>query len=90
MTIYKFAKCTKTEQEELIQSKGLFLDSWNENENCITLYYLNGFFVEVTLSLFHNDPIEITPFKRWYNIHNYRHQFSAGYQLALEAAKAAA
>lgn len=80
MTIYNFAKSNKKEQENMIQTNGILLESWSENGNLTNLYYLNGFFVEVTLDPSQNEPAEITPFKRGYNMKNYSVQIMKHFQ----------
>jgi hypothetical protein len=90
MTIHQFAKLAKTKKEELIQKQAVFLESFTENENLVNLYYLDGFFIEITLSPLQNDPIDIIPYKRGYNIKNYRKQLMTHYKHVFETLKVAA
>jgi len=66
MTVYNYAKLSKREQESLLNSEGLYLDLYFDNENLINVYYLNGFFIEVVLCK--GMVIDILPYKRGYEM----------------------
>lgn len=66
MTIYDYARLTENEKEILLQEQALFLEQYKEDENEIQVYFLNGFFVEVTLK--NEKVIYNLPYRRGHKI----------------------
>ncbi len=63
ITIYDYAKLSTTEKMKLIKGTALFIDQYNAD--CIVyVYFLNGFFIEVTEK--DGKIAEIIPYKRGY------------------------
>jgi hypothetical protein len=67
MTIYDYARMSDREKERSLKSKALFLDEQKKGEERIFLYFLNGFFVEVTEK--NGKVIENLPYKRGFSVH---------------------
>ncbi|MBL7910008.1 MAG: hypothetical protein JNJ41_02990 [Bacteroidia bacterium] len=66
MNIYDYAKLSKGEKEVVVNNDALFLEDYIDREHIIYVYYLNGFFIEVTKQ---NDKIiDCVPFIRGYKI----------------------
>ena len=66
MTITDFARLEKREKIGILLSQALLVDSYKENEDRITVYFLNGFFVELTVN--QHMVSDIIPFKRGYRL----------------------
>jgi hypothetical protein len=66
MTIYDYAKFSEGEKEELLKNQALFVDQYNDNEVLIQIYFLNGFFVEVTIK--DGKVTDNIPYQRGYKI----------------------
>lgn len=66
MNIYDYAKLTMPEKNFLLEEQGLMMEYYTEKENKIYIYFLNGFFVEVTVK--DGVTIENMPFKRGYKL----------------------
>ena len=49
ITIYDYAKLSAEEKEELLKTQALFVDQYNDDEVLIQIYFLNDFFIEVTI-----------------------------------------
>ncbi|MCW3075942.1 MAG: hypothetical protein JWO32_551 [Bacteroidetes bacterium] len=69
--LYNFIKLNKSDQLNVLRDKGVRLDRDIENDKIISLYFINGFFVEETLSLADGMVVEILPFKQGYKISSY-------------------
>lgn len=66
MTIYDYAKLSEGEKEELLKNQALFVDQYNDGDVLIQIYFLNGFFIEVTIR---NGKItDHIPYQRGYKI----------------------
>jgi hypothetical protein len=50
MTIYDYAKLSNEEKESLLKEKALLLEVCTEEKDMILVYFLDGFFVEVTIN----------------------------------------
>lgn len=66
MTIYDYAKLSTEEKEELLKNQALFVDQYNEDDVLIQIYFLNGFFVEVTIKS--GKVTDNIPYKRGYKM----------------------
>lgn len=66
MNIYEYAKLSKGEKEQLLNNDALFLEQYNDSESTIHVYYLNGFFVEVTVK--EGKIIDNIPYKSGYKL----------------------
>lgn len=49
MTIYDYAKLSEEKKEELLKTQALFVDQYNDDDMLVQIYFLNDFFIEVTL-----------------------------------------
>ena len=63
MTIYDYAKLSNSEKMNLIKGTALFIDQYN-SDHITYVYFLNGFFVEVTEKA--GQIVDIIPYKRGY------------------------
>jgi hypothetical protein len=59
-----FSKLDLQQKVLMLISNGRFLSSTQTRNRAFTLYFLNGFFVEVILNLTKRELKEITPFKK--------------------------
>lgn len=66
MTIYDYAKLSTEEKEVVVKTEALFLEDYIENGKIIYVYYLDGFFIEVTKV--NNRIIDSIPYIRGYKI----------------------
>jgi hypothetical protein len=66
MTIYDYAKLSAEEKEELLKNQALFVDQYNEGDVLIQIYFLNGFFVEVTIK--NGKVTDNIPYQRGYKM----------------------
>lgn len=66
MTLYEYAKASKEQKEAILKSEALFLDQFEDHETITYVYFLNDFFVEVTIK--DGKVIDNIPFKRGYKI----------------------
>lgn len=66
MNIYDYAKLPQAEKEALLKEEGLFLEKYPDNGGTIFVYYLEGFFVELTIK--EGKMIDILPYKRGYKL----------------------
>lgn len=69
-SFYHFARMKSDEQQELLNSSGILVDTDFLSDRFIHLYFLNGFFVEVTVCP-ETDKIDIVPFKQGYRMESY-------------------
>jgi len=63
MTIYEYAKLSNSEKINMLKGTALFIDQYNTDSK-IYVYFLNGFFVEVTEKA--GKVTDIIPYKRGY------------------------
>ena len=66
MTIYDYAKLSEGEKEELLKNQALFVEQYTDGDVLIQIYFLNGFFVEVTIKK--GKVTDNIPYKRGYKI----------------------
>jgi hypothetical protein len=59
-----FSKLDLQQKVLMLISNGRFLTSTQSKNKAFTLYFLNGYFVEVILNLTKKELKEITPFKK--------------------------
>jgi hypothetical protein len=64
MTIYDYARASTEEKKLLIGEEAVLIEKFQDRENTIYVYYLTGFFVEVTMN--NNVIVENIPYKRGY------------------------
>jgi hypothetical protein len=67
-SFYDFVKLDTNEQIKLLKKEGVFIDQDLEKETITCLYFLQGFFVEVTFGKDTKDLIDIIPYKQGYKI----------------------
>jgi hypothetical protein len=85
MTIVDYAKLTTPEQTALLKKAGIFIDSYNEGKKLVIIYWVFGFYVEITTC---ETNIEIIPFKRGYrmaDLEEQPHSTFSGLELELVA-----
>ena len=66
MNIYDYAKLPGAEKELLLREEGLFLEKYSDGNNIVFVYYLDGFFIELTTK--EGNIIDLIPFKRGYKL----------------------
>lgn len=67
-TLTDFIKKDFTSQSLILKENALMLDQYTEKDKTVNLYFLEGFFVEETVSGKENKVIDILPFKQGYKI----------------------
>lgn len=72
-SFYEFAKLNNTQKASVLKNDGVLLDKDSANESSVNLYYLNGFFVEETISRTQNTNtvVDIIPYKHGYRLETY-------------------
>ncbi|MCC6371724.1 MAG: hypothetical protein IT236_12015 [Bacteroidia bacterium] len=68
---YEFAKMNNSEKTNILHNKAVLLDNDIEKEEAVNLYYLNGFFVEETISAKKGGVVDIIPYKHGYRLETY-------------------
>ena len=73
MTIYEYARLSEKEKGEVVKTQALFLEHYNNEGTIIYVYFLNGYFIEVTTK--EGKTIDNLPYKRGHkfnkrNIHD--------------------
>jgi hypothetical protein len=68
---YTFIKLNKSEQAKILRDCALKLDTENDGDDVVNLYYLNGFFVEEIISGTGNNDVTFLPFKRGYKLEKF-------------------
>jgi len=64
MTIYDYIKLSEKDKENVLKNEALYLEFYAEEDALVYVYFLNGFFVEVTMK---NGIItDNIPYKRGY------------------------
>lgn len=66
MTLYDYAKLPEAEKERLLKEEGLFLEKFADKDQMVFVYYLEGFFVELTTK--EGKMLDILPYKRGYRL----------------------
>jgi hypothetical protein len=64
MTIYDYIKLSEREKEMILRSDALYLEFYAQEETLVYVYFLNGFFVEVTMK--NGEIVDNIPYKRGY------------------------
>jgi hypothetical protein len=64
MTIYQYAKLSDREKENILRNEAIYLEFYGEEDTLIYVYFLNGFFIEVTMK--NGKILENIPYKRGY------------------------
>lgn len=67
LTIYDYAKLSNSEKINLIKGTALFIDQYS-SDCTVYVYFLNGFFIEVTEKA--GKIVDIIPYKRGYKQNN--------------------
>lgn len=67
---YEFARMNSSEKALVLKKSGLLLDKDQEKGQSVNLYFLNGFFVEETISRKENK-VDIIPYKHGYRLESY-------------------
>ena len=70
-SFYEFARLNDQDKATELMNNGLLLDKDLEKEHDVNLYYLNGFFVEETISKKQNRVVDIIPYKHGYRLETY-------------------
>ncbi len=65
-TIYDFIKLNEKEKEELLKTTALFVEQYTDEHKNIQVYFLNDFFVEVTIE--NQKVTDMIPYQRGYKI----------------------
>lgn len=68
---YEFAKLNNADKARMLAKNGVLLDKDSATEESTNLYYLNGFFVEETISVKSNRVVDIIPYKHGYKLETY-------------------
>ncbi len=71
-SFYSFVKLSEQQRRRLLKEKGTLLDTENNADNIVKLYFLDGFYVEEIIPLNSPGTSEIVPFKRGYKLESYR------------------
>jgi hypothetical protein len=66
-----FSRLKFEEQAKLLREKGIKIDEDKEMDKLTRLYFINGFFVEETVTCPDNLTTEILPFRRGYKLDKY-------------------
>ena len=77
LSIYEFARFSFEQKADLIKNKGVFLENLDDGGNEISLYYLQGLFVEVEVNKLQNVIVDITPFRQGYKANKYKDKLIA-------------
>lgn len=64
MTIYQYAKMDMSLKLEKIRNEAIFIEHYESNNEGISVYFLDSFFIEVTSK--GQLIIDVTPFQRGY------------------------
>jgi hypothetical protein len=67
----EFLKLSAAEKQWHIRNKGLLVDKDQDDERCINLYFIEGFFVEEVLCKEDNSLIELLPYTRGYKAESF-------------------
>lgn len=70
-SFFSFARMNNTEKKSMLNSSGLLLDVDLEKEQSVKLYFLDGFFVEETISHPENKVLDIIPYKHGYRLQTF-------------------
>lgn len=76
-SFYEFAKLNDEDKATELMNNGVLLDKDLEKEQAVNLYYLNGFFVEETISKKQNRVVDIIPYKHGYRLETYAGNYNA-------------
>jgi hypothetical protein len=64
MTIYKFAKLSRSDKEAMLRNYALFIEQLKDGKNAVCVYFMDGFFVEVTI--IDGMAVSFMPYQRGY------------------------
>jgi hypothetical protein len=64
MTIYDYIKLSEREKESVLKNDALYLEFYAEDDTLVYVYFLNSFFVEVTMR--EGKIVDNIPYKRGY------------------------
>lgn len=71
MTIFEFAKQDHEEKITELKYEAVLLDTYMDNKNRVSIYYLHNFFVEVLTNLTEGTLIDIIPYKRGFKLNKH-------------------
>jgi hypothetical protein len=69
-SFYKFNRLVIGEQSQMLRQNGIFIDKYVERGDHVNLYFMNGFFVEETVTL-QGELKDVTAFRQGFRIENY-------------------
>lgn len=64
MNIYDYIKLSDKEKEMILKNEALYMEFYAEEDSLVYVYFLNGFFVEVTMK--NGKIVDNIPYKRGY------------------------
>jgi hypothetical protein len=83
INISLFAKLSLEMQCKVIHEMGIFLENFQDKESNVLVYYVAGFFVELTIK--EDKTIEILPYRKGYNNKCFKEKLGANYKNALHS-----
>jgi hypothetical protein len=69
-SFYNFSRLDISEQSRMLRKNGIFIDKYAEGGNHVSLYFMNGFFAEETVTP-QNELKDVTAFRQGFRIENY-------------------
>lgn len=76
MKISEFAMMELDDRINLVWNKGVFIDNFSDTEHIVSLYFLENFYVEVSVSKSNQEIKEICAFKKSIRIEKYLNKVS--------------
>jgi hypothetical protein len=76
VTFIEFARLDACSQRELLKDYGILLDIDFHKDVFIHLYFLNGFFIEMSISPENEEEVQIVPFRQGYRLQSYFKQLT--------------
>ena len=70
-SFFRFARMNNTEKKSVLSRNGLLLDVDKNKGQSVNLYFLDGFFVEETVSQPENKVLDIIPYKHGYRLETF-------------------
>ena len=70
-SFFRFNRLSQTEKVELLKKTGILMDTDEDGDNTVKLYFLYGFFVEMILCRHSKALIELIPYKNGYRVYNF-------------------
>ena len=80
MKMYDYIKLSETEKEHLLRTDAIFLEHYNDDKKTVYVYFLNGFFVEVTMD--NGNVVDNIPYQRGYKINRQNINSNSKYCMA--------